>query len=484
MHIHLIGICGSGMGQLALLLRQAGHAVTGSDENFDPPVGPTLVDAAIVCMRGYKEENLSPRPDLVVVGNVIRRSNPEALHAEALGIDRTSMSEVLRRMFLTGRKPLVVTGTHGKTTTSAMCALLLERTGLHPGWFIGGVPKNLPSGAAVGEARRKLSGSGTKLGPFVIEGDEYDAVYWNKQPKFFDYVGVSREDVAIVTSVEFDHIDIYPSVDAYEAAFSSFMSRVPKEGLIVCAAHDVRLVALASTHARCRVVYYGVEHDADTGVTPTWVASKSYEEGGHQHFDVYASGVSLGRHSLRVAGEHNVRNALASMAACAEGFGAAVRELRGALATFEGVKRRQEVLGTVNGVTVYDDFAHHPTAVSETLSGLKLRHPQGRLFAVFEPRSATAVRNVHQVDYETAWSAADRVLLAPLGRANIPETERLDLPKLARTIGQKATACESVDTILNILQGELQMGDVVAILSNGTFGGIHTRLLDQLRARS
>ena len=472
------------MGALALLLREAGHTVTGSDTNFDPPIGPALEAASIECMRGYKSENLEPRPDLVVVGNVVRKDNPEAAAAETLQLDRTSMSDALRRMFLTGRKPLIVAGTHGKMTTSAMCALLLERAGFHPGWFIGGVPKNLPSAAAIGEARRKLIGSSAKLGPFVIEGDEYDAVYWHKQPKFFDYVGASQQDVAIVTSVEFDHIDIYPTVEAYERAFSDFIARIPEAGLLVCSAHDARLTALADAHARCRVVYYGVERDPNTGVTPTWIASPSHEEGRHQHFDVYASGVSLGRHSLKVSGQHNVRNALAAMAACAEGFAAPIRELRSSIAAFEGVKRRQEIIGTVNGVTVYDDFAHHPTAVNETLLGMKRRHPSGRLFAVFEPRSATAVRNVHQIGYESAFAAADRVLLAPLGRANIPESERLHLPKLANAIGSKATVCESVETILNILQGELQMGDVVAILSNGTFGGIHNRLLEQLRARS
>ncbi len=483
MHIHLIGICGTGMGALALLLREAGHTVTGSDANFDPPIGPALQAASIVCMRGYKRENLEPRPDLVVVGNVIRRDNPEASHAEALSIERTSMSGALRRMFLTGRRPLIVAGTHGKTTTSAMCAWLLETAGFSPGWFIGGVPKNLPSGANIGETRRKLTGSGAPLGPFVIEGDEYDAVYWHKQPKFFDYVGVSPQDVAIVTSVEFDHVDIYPTVEAYERAFSDFMSRIPEAGLLVCSAHDKRLVALASAHARCRVVYYGIEHDGDTGVTPTWVASKSHEADGLQYFDVYASGVALGRHALKVSGEHNVRNALAAMAACAEGFSTPIRDLRSALASFEGVKRRQEIIGTINGVTVYDDFAHHPTAVSETLRGMKRRHTRGRLFAAFEPRSATAVRNVHQHGYECAFDAADRVLIAPLGRSNIPESERLRLPELVTAIGQKATACESVDAIVDVVVAEVRSGDVVALLSNGVFGGIHHTLLERLKAR-
>ncbi|HEY5147571.1 MAG TPA: Mur ligase domain-containing protein, partial [Polyangiaceae bacterium] len=254
MRVHLIGVSGTGMGALAALLREAGDDVSGSDVAFDPPIGPMLQRLGVRCLEGYDAANLEPRPDLVVVGNAIRRSNPEALAVEALAVEgvlaKTSMSAALRERFLVKRRPLVVAGTHGKTTTSAMCAWLLSRAGFEPGWFIGGVPKGLPASAAIGSTRIR---PGHGRAPFVVEGDEYDAVYWHKQPKFFDYVGVGADDVAIVTSVEHDHIDIYPDVASYEAAFAAFVARVPEGGLVVCDAHDPRARDLVSRHARARV---------------------------------------------------------------------------------------------------------------------------------------------------------------------------------------------------------------------------------------
>lgn len=468
------------MGSLAALLRDAGHEVSGSDTRFDPPMGPTLEAHGIKCLVGYDAQHLEPAPDLVVVGNAIARTNPEAEAAERLGLERISMSAALRSHFLARRTPLVVTGTHGKTTTSAICAWLLEQAGLEPGWFIGGIPKGNASGARIGSDRvRPAVRSGRA--PFVVEGDEYDDVYWRKKPKFLDYVGVGPHDVVVLTSVEHDHLDIYPNVASYEAAFRALLQRVPEGGLIVCNARDARARAIATEESPARIAWYALDHDDTGDLTPTWVGAPAGPmSDGAQAFDLFAGGVACGRFSLRIPGHHNVRNSLAAVAACAEGFGVGLDEIRLNLAKFEGVRRRQELIGQPRGISIYDDFAHHPTAVNETLLALRSRHPRGTLWAVFEPRSATACRSLHQQAYARAFDAADRVLLAPLGRVNVPEADRLDVQRLAQDIGPGASAMQDVDAIVASIAGAARAGDVVAILSNGTFGGIHGKLLAAL----
>jgi UDP-N-acetylmuramate: L-alanyl-gamma-D-glutamyl-meso-diaminopimelate ligase len=492
MHAHLVGVSGAGMGSLAALLRDAGHEVSGSDIRFDPPMGPTLQAHGVTCLTGYDAKHLEPLPDLVVVGNAVGRANPEAEAAERLGVERISMSAALRRYFLARRNPLVVTGTHGKTTTSAMCAWLLEQAGLEPGWFIGGIPKGHGTGARIGSTRVRLARTlerretavdkpGQPRAPFVVEGDEYDDVYWQKKPKFLDYVGVSPDDVVVVTSIEHDHLDIYPDVASYEAAFRALLRQVPEGGLAVCNARDARVRAIASEASRARISWYALEHDDTGGLTPIWLgapATATHDRA--QTFDLFAGGVACGRFTLRVPGLHNVRNAIATIAACAEGFGVAVDEARAHLAKFEGVRRRQELIGKPAGVCVYDDFAHHPTAVRETLLALRSRHPSGTLWAVFEPRSATACRSVHQQAYVRAFDAADRVLLAPLARTNLPETDRLDLQRLALDIGPRASPMRGVDAIVARVADGARPGDVVVILSNGAFGGIQDKLLAAL----
>ncbi|HEY8075982.1 MAG TPA: Mur ligase family protein, partial [Labilithrix sp.] len=320
--------------------------------------------------------------------------------------------------------------------------------------------------------------------PFVVEGDEYDAVYWHKEPKFFDYVGVGADDVAIVTSIEQDHIDIYATIEQYEAQFQSFVARVPEKGLVIVDARDARARAIAQEHARAKVVFYGLDGDATGDATPTWLGALAGvdADSGATAFDLYAGGSYCGRFAMKSPGAHNVRNAVGAIAACAEGFGVGVAAARTALGTFEGVRRRQDLLGTPGGVSVYDDFAHHPTAVDETLRALRSRHPRGALWAVFEPRSATACRSLHQHEYVAAFASADRVLLAPLGRANV--SDPLDIERLAREIGDRAAAMPSVDAILDALASGAAPGDTVALLSNGAFGGLHARLLDALAKRS
>jgi UDP-N-acetylmuramate: L-alanyl-gamma-D-glutamyl-meso-diaminopimelate ligase len=477
MKIHLVGICGTGMGSLAMLFRDAGHEVSGSDQAFDPPMGPALKSAGVRCLEGYDAAHVDA--DLVIVGNAIRKDNPEARAAEERNLPRTSMSAALREHFLGKRRPLVVAGTHGKTTTSAMCAWILASAGLEPGWFIGGIPKNLPAGAAIGRAKASLSAPSVRA-PFVVEGDEYDAVYWHKQPKFLDYIGVGTDDVAIVTSCEYDHIDIYASVASYEDAFHRFVKEVPEGGLVVCDAHDARARHIVKESSLARTSFYALDGDDTGDVTPTWLAALSIVEDGRQLFDLFVGGTSCGRFALPVPGAHNVRNAVAAIAACTEGFGVQMTAARMALGKFQGVARRQDLIGEPRGIRVYDDFAHHPTAVGETLRALRSRHPHGALWAVFEPRSATAVRNLHQDAYAHAFGAADHVLLAPLGRANVPEAERLDLAKLAGALGAKAETPSGVDEIVERLAAGAKPGDTIAVLSNGAFGGIYPKLLARL----
>jgi UDP-N-acetylmuramate: L-alanyl-gamma-D-glutamyl-meso-diaminopimelate ligase len=458
------------MGALATLFRARGVRVTGSDVAFDPPIGPALREAGVECMTGYDASHLDPAPDLVVIGNAIRKDNAEARAAEEKDLRRTSMSGALRDHFLRGRRPVVVCGTHGKTTTSSLCAWVLDRAGKEPGFFIGGIPKSFGVGAAIGYAERSLT---KKPAPFVVEGDEYDAVYWHKQPKFYDYVGVGRDDIAIVTSIEHDHIDIYPTEASYDAAFIGLYERVPDEGLVVVDISQRRALELARKHAKARVVTYGLDPSAE------WSGALAADG----TFDVFAGGSACGRFSMQLPGAHNVRNALAAIAMAAEGFGVAPSTSKAALASFEGVKRRQELLGEPGGVFVYDDFAHHPTAVDETLRALRKKHPRGSLVAIFEPRSAPACRNIHQAAYVGAFEAADRVLLAPLGRTNVPEAERLDLAKLARDLGSKARVAASVDEIVSDAASNAKRGDVIAVLSNGAFGGIHALLTHELEKR-
>jgi UDP-N-acetylmuramate: L-alanyl-gamma-D-glutamyl-meso-diaminopimelate ligase len=469
------------MGALALLFKQAGHEVRGSDAAFDPPIGPELMRAGIGTMQGYSADNLAWGPELIVVGNAMRRENVEATAARESGIKSVSMSAALGQHFLKDRRVISVCGTHGKTTTSAICAHLLHAAKLNPGYFIGGVPKTLPSGAAIGETKRSLLGAGTqKRSPFVVEGDEYDAVYWHKHPKFLDYVGHSPEDIVLLTSIEHDHIDVYPDEASYLDAFERLVAKVPEAGLLVCDARDAKVRGVAAK-SRARVVYYALEGDDTGDATPTWTAAPAFvDANGMQLFDLYAGGVLAGRYASGVPGLHNVRNALGAMAALAEGFAVPFATLRTALASFTGVRRRQDLIGTPNGVRVYDDFAHHPTAVDETLRALKSKHGTGRLISVFEPRSATACRSIHQDDYTRAFGAADLAFFAPLGRTNIPESERLDTARLSRELGAKAFAATTVDELLVRVAESARPGDTIAVLSNGAFAGFHDRLLKLL----
>ncbi|MCA9592525.1 MAG: UDP-N-acetylmuramate:L-alanyl-gamma-D-glutamyl-meso-diaminopimelate ligase [Myxococcales bacterium] len=478
MRVHIVAVAGTGMGSLAGLLKELGHDVSGSDVAFDPPMGPALESWGVRCLSGFDAAHLDPAPDLVVVGNVCRKNNPEAVAAFERGLDVTHIAGALRRFALGGTAPLVVAGTHGKTTTSAMAAWLLDAVGLAPGFMIGGLPKNFSQSfrAAKTEPRRL---SQMRAVPFVLEGDEYDTAYFEKTAKFLHY----GAEVAIITSIEHDHIDIYPTEESYLEAFRRFVATVPESGVIVANAGDARVVEIVNAHAKAPVGWYALEGESTHGMPPHWLAAPAENRPEGTTFDLFAGGVAAGRFVLPSPGRHNLKNALAAIAAAAQGYGARLGDLATALARFEGVRRRQDLIGEPGGIFVYDDFAHHPTAVRETLMALRQRHPEGRLFAVFEPRSATACRNLHQQAYAESFGDADEVHLAPLGRAGLADDERLDTARLARELGAKGTPTqnhESLDAILALLTARARPGDVIALLSNGAFGGIHAKLLSAL----
>ncbi len=486
MHVHFIAVAGTGMGSVAGLFRAAGHRVTGSDVSFHPPMGPALERWGIETMVGFDARHLAPRPDLVVVGNVCRKDNPEARAAIDGGMTVRSMCHALAEQILDGTSPLVVAGTHGKTTTTALAAWLLSAAGKEPGFLVGGLPKNFPTSfqlpAGFGAKRLPLAGgrkSDTLRSPaFVIEGDEYDTAFFEKTPKFWHY----RPEVAILTSIEHDHVDIYPDEAAYLAAFHGFVERLPPHGLLVAYCGDARVVEVVNQAARVPVAWYAVEGDDYHGQPPHWLIAPAVSDSTGQSFDLYVGGTLATRSAMQLSGRHNLANAAAAIAAVCQGYGVSVTTALSVLTRFEGVARRQELRGEPRGIRVYDDFAHHPTALRETLRGLRARHPEGRLFAVYEPRSATACRALHQQAYIEAFEAATDVVLAPLGRS-VAVGEALDLERLVRELklrGGRAATPPSNDAILALIVDEARPGDTVVLLSNGAFGGIVERVVTAL----
>jgi UDP-N-acetylmuramate: L-alanyl-gamma-D-glutamyl-meso-diaminopimelate ligase len=481
MHIHVIAVAGTGMGALAGLLVELGHQVSGSDTAFEPPIGPELEAWGVRCLSGFDPAHLEPSPDLVVVGNVCRPNNPEARAAIDRGLEVTHIAGALARFALAGTSPLVVAGTHGKTTTTSLAAWLLDQTGFSPGFLIGGLPKGFAHGFRAARAPRRLGAAErpARRTPFVVEGDEYDTAFFEKTAKFLHYA----PEVAIITSIEHDHVDIYPTFESYLDAFARFVALVPEHGLVVANAADPHVVHVVERHAKAEVAWFALADEPTHGMPPHWLAAPAGADARGQAFDLYAGGVACGRLALPLPGRHNLKNAVAALGAVAQGYGARLADLGPALASFQGVRRRQDLLGTPRGVAVYDDFAHHPTAVRETLAALRARHPGARLFAVFEARSATACRKMHQTEYATAFDVADDVLLPPLGRTNLAPEEALDLDVLARALnerGRRAARFDDVDAIVSELVRTAREGDVVALLSNGHFGGIHAKLLSKL----
>ncbi len=470
-HIHLIGVCGTGMGALAGLLKAAGHRVTGSDASFAPPMGPALQRWGIEVMEGFSAENLQPAPDLVVVGNVCRPTHVEARAAIDGGLTYTSFPALMEQEFLQDRQSLVIAGTHGKTTSSSLLAFLLREAQKDPGFLVGGIPRDFDVSFRLGHAG----------GPFVIEGDEYDCAFFEKKPKFWRY----NPHAVLLTSVEHDHIDIYPDEASYLAAFSGLIERIPTDGLLVAYAGDPHVRALAA-QAKCRVRYYALDGDDCGDQVPIWSGAIAPPVGGATPIDLFGGGSPLGRVMSPLAGRHNARNLLGVLAMATEGAGADLSTLLDAVPRFSGVKRRQELLAIAGGVRVIEDFAHHPSAVQETLAGLRQLHGEGKLLAAFEPRSATASRRLHQQAYGVAFDSADGVVLAPVGRPEIATDERLDTTSLAERISSDSTwavAADSLNRVRDTIVSQAEPGDTVVLMSNGAFGGIYDDIIASLATR-
>ena len=467
-HIHLIGICGTAMASLAGLLQLQGHRVTGSDQAAYPPMSDLLRSLGIAISEPFSAQNLEPRPDLVVVGNALSRGNPELEHVLNARIPFTSMAKLIEEEFLRGRESLVVSGTHGKTTTTSMLAWIYEvaaRTdpSLAPSFLIGGVAENFGTSFHLRNSK-----------PFIIEGDEYDTAFFDKGPKFMHYF----PDALILTHVEFDHADIYRDLDAVKTAFKRLVNLVPQRGRIIAfvgAEHVRECVAKAF----CPVELYGFGEDA------FWRASDMTHADDVTRWSVARDGKPWAEFTLPVAGEHNALNATAA-AALAAGQGISVEAIQEALRTFESVKRRLEVRAVVNGVTIIDDFAHHPTAIRETLRALRAAYPKSRLWAVLEPRSNTLRRSVFQKELVESLAEADRVVLAGVFKQeSIPEHERLHPEQVILDLanaGREAALYAHADDIVDAIAPELIEGDVVAILSNGGFDGIYEKLPARLTA--
>jgi len=465
MRIHLIGVCGTAMATLAALLKSRGHDVRGSDQHVYPPMSDFLVAEGITTMSGYLPEHITSDIDLVVVGNAISRGNPELEVVLERKVRHCSLPEAIRDQFLWSARSIVLAGTHGKTTTTSLTAWLLTHGGLDPSLLVGGIALNF------GE-----QGSSYRVGKgrdFVIEGDEYDSAFFDKTAKFLKYL----PDVAVINNIEFDHADIYDDLEAVLLAFHRLVRLVPRNGLLLLGADSPHAHELVPT-AVSPVETFGLMDGA------TWRADEIEHRDGLTHFTVRRKGDRLGRFESPLLGVHNVRNALAAIAVGTY-VGLAPDALVSGLRQFKGIKRRLETVGVARGVTVLDDFAHHPTAVQETLAALRTGYPGRRLWAVFEPRSASSCRRVFQDDFARAFGTADEVVIAAVFRSNLPESERLSAEQLVddlRASGHRARHIPEIDDIVATIAAEGRSGDVVAVMSNGGFGGIHKKLLQALVA--
>lgn len=464
--IHLVGVAGTGMGSFAGMLKTAGYEVTGSDESVYPPMSDMLTAWGVEVMTPYSPANLdAARPDLVIIGNVIRRVNVEATAVRERGIPQMSFPAAFGSLVLEGKHSVVVAGTHGKTTTSALLSHVLVVAGTGPTFLVGGVTVNYNSNFRNGS------------GPFVVvEGDEYDTAYFDKGPKFMHY----RARTALLTSVEFDHADIYRDMAHYESAYDKFAATIPEDGFLAVSAAYPNAVAIAQRSSRAYVATYAAHGDAE------YVAENLRFGPEGARFAIREPRGAAGEFLLPMSGHHNVENAVGVYAA-ARALGLTADQIRAGFASFRGVKRRQEIRGEIGGVLVIDDFAHHPTAVRETITAIRLRYPERRLWAVFEPRSNTSRRNIHQSEYTTAFDGAARASIrVPEPHDKVPIDEQLDIDRVVdalRAKGIDAEASPDVGELVRRVIAEAQPGDVILVMSNGAFGGFIPTLLEGLRRR-
>jgi UDP-N-acetylmuramate: L-alanyl-gamma-D-glutamyl-meso-diaminopimelate ligase len=451
------------MATLAAMLKSKGYDVRGSDQHVYPPMSDFLREQGITLLEGYKPEHVSPELDLVVVGNAVSRGNPELEEVLDRKIRYCSLPEAIRDHFLWASRSIVISGTHGKTTTTSLTGWLLAHGGADPSVLIGGIAENFESSYRIGGGRE-----------FVIEGDEYDSAFFDKTAKFLKYL----PDIAVVNNIEFDHADIYPDLDAIRLAFRRFVNLVPRRGLLLLGADSPDAVALKAS-AHCRVETFGLSAGADWQAHDLKVAATSTT------FSLRRNGTPAGTFELPLLGAYNVRNALAAIAV-GSAVGLSTDTMAEGLRRFRGVRRRLQHRGTAAGAAVYDDFAHHPTAIAETLDGVRSAHPTKRIWAIFEPRSATSCRRIFQSDFARALSKADRVILPAVFRSSLPEQERLSPEALIHDLqaqGVDARFIPRVDDIVSTVAREAAEGDMVVIMSNGGFDDIHQKLLAALEAR-
>ena len=464
-HIHLIAVCGVGMASLAGLLKSRGYQVTGSDQNVYPPMSTYLADIGINVLPGFHPEHLQPAPDLVVIGNAVTRANPEAQAVLEQKISYISFPQALGQFLIGSRSSVVIAGTHGKTTTTALAASVFTQAGLDPGFFVGGVPINFGSGWKVG--------SGNHV---VIEGDEYDTAFFDKGPKFLHY----RPAHVILTGVEFDHADIYRDLAHVKSAFACLMEIIPADGCLVVCGDYPAATEIAAT-ARCRQVTYGSANDVD------WQPVNVQFQTGRAFFEPCYKGKSEGRVEVGLIGRHNVHNALA-VYALSRAMGMERARLLDGFRTFAGVKRRQEIRGEPRGVLVIDDFAHHPTAVRETLEAVRSAYDGRRIWAIFEPRSNTSKRNLFEREFAEALALADRALIAPVYQPEkIPDGERLSVEEVVNGVNRlcgdrRARKTASAAEIADIIAKEAREGDIALVMSNGGFDNVQERILRALAA--
>jgi UDP-N-acetylmuramate: L-alanyl-gamma-D-glutamyl-meso-diaminopimelate ligase len=460
--VHLVGVCGTGMGSLAGLLAEAGYEVGGSDQSVYPPMSTMLRDKGIRVLDGYRPEHLDDRPDLVVVGNIAARSNPEAAAAAERGIPYLSMPQAIGRLFLEGRHPIVVAGTHGKTTTSGLMAWMLTSAGRDPSFLVGGVLVNFGRSYGLGKGE-----------DFVIEGDEYETAFFDKGPKFMHY----RPRTGILTSVEFDHAEMYADLDAVKEAFRRFAALVPPDGTLVFCRDDPNVREVVGARSGGPSVSYGIDGGA------VWEGRVLAIDPDGMEIGITEGGRRFGRFRSPMTGLQNLRNILA-VAAAARARGLDAAAFGEGLRTFAGVKRRQEIRGVARGVVLLDDFAHHPTAVRLTLGGIRERYRGRRIWALFEPRTNTTRRSVFQEEYARSFDDADRIVIAAVDHPErAPEGQRFSAERLVeglRERGKNARYIPGVPEIVATVAGEARPDDVVVVMSNGAFGGIHDRILAAL----
>jgi UDP-N-acetylmuramate: L-alanyl-gamma-D-glutamyl-meso-diaminopimelate ligase len=464
--VHLVGVAGTGMGAFAGMLKAAGYVVTGSDENVYPPMSDMLAAWGIDVYTPYSPENLDKaKPDLVIIGNVIRRVNPEATAVRERKIPQMSFPAAFGSLILAGKHSVVIVGTHGKTTTSALMAHVLAEAGLDPTFLVGGVTANYGGNFRLGKGEH-----------VVVEGDEYDTAYFDKGPKFLHY----RAKTALLTSIEFDHADIYNDMPHYESAFVKFCETMPTDGFLGVSASYPRAVEMAKAHCQGRVVTYAVNGKADYRADDEEFSPEG------ARFSIIGAKAKKKQLLLPMSGYHNLENA-AGVYAAAISLGLTHDQIAKGFATFKGVKRRQEVRDEIGGVLVIDDFAHHPTAVRETIEGIRQRYPDRRLWAVFEPRSNTSRRNIHQAEYAKAFNAADRATIrVPEPHDKVPPDQQLDINKVVaelNAIGVQADASPEVSELVQRVTTGAEANDLILVMSNGSFGGFIPSLLDGLRAR-